>query len=262
VGEARVDDRRWIPPRIDVNMANPARVYDFLLGGTHNFPADRWSALRAVDDHPVLPAAALANRAFLQRAVRHLINAGVRQFIELGSGIPAGGHVHEIAQSVDPGATVVYVDADPVAAAHGHALLAGTDTAAMVAADVRDVPLVLAAPPLRRLISMSRPVGILAIDVLQWLADADDPAGVLGRYRDAVPPGSHVVVSHPVAESAGRRPDGATVRTPPAIAGLLEGWRPVPPGLVPIARWHPAGGEDPGDDAERVAYLAGVARQP
>jgi hypothetical protein len=256
-----VEDQAWIPAGTDVNQASPARVYDVHLGGWHNFPADRWSALRALDDNPLSSIAVLANRAFLQRAVRYLLGAGVRQFLDLGSGIPTGGHVHEVTQGVDSAVPVVYVDRDPVAVAHGEAILAGTDAAAMVRADVRDVPLVLAAPAVRRLIDFTRPVGVLAVDVLHGLADDDDPAGMLGRYRDAVGSGSHVAISHPVAEDGGRRPGVATPRGRDPITGMFAGWELVPPGVVPVANWAAGSGDALEGDQSRIGYLAGVARK-
>jgi hypothetical protein len=257
-----VEDRAWIPAGTDVNRASPARVYDVHLGGWHNFPADRWSAMRAVDDYPLSSATVLANRAFLQRAVRYLLGAGVRQFLDLGSGIPTGGHVHEVAHGVDPAVPVVYVDSDPVAAAHGDALLAGTESAAMIRADLHDVPLVLGAPAVRRLLDLTRPVGVLAVDVLQALSDDDDPAGVVGRYRDAVPTGSHLAISHPIADGGDPRPGVGRRRDRDAITSMFAGWELLPPGVVPVTSWSVGAYDGVEDDQGRIAYLAGVAKKP
>jgi hypothetical protein len=254
-------DRSWIPGGIDVNRPNPARVYDAHLGGLHNFPADRWSAQRGADNDPRSPLAALANRAFLQRAVRHLLAAGVRQFIDLGPGIPTAGHVHEMAHAVDPSIPVLYIDVDPVAVAHGQAILDGIESAAMVEADLRNVPSVLATPPFRRLIDRSRPVGIVAVDILQMIVDADDPAQLLSRYRDFVSPASRIVVSHPVIDGRDTEAGNGAgkARTRDAIAELLVGWDLVPPGLVPIAQWYADDRQGPADDGQRIAYLAATA---
>lgn len=264
----------WSPAGIDVNQASAARVYDYHLGGLHNFPADRWVAQRAAESMPDLPATVRANRAFLQRAVRYLCAAGVRQFLDLGSGLPTAGHVHEITHAVDPQARVVYVDVDPVAAAHGDAMLAGTDTAAMVRADLRDVPLVLAAPPVRRLLDFTQPVGVLMVAVLHLLPDTDDPPGVVARYRDAVPTGSHLVLSSPWPSPASTRPAAARAaaahqaidtdsrpHTRHHIAALFAGWDLVEPGITPIRQWHPDTNQVTAD-RERVTDLGGVARKP
>jgi hypothetical protein len=265
----------WAPAGIDVNQPSAARVYDYHLGGWHNFPADRWVAQRAAESMPDLPATVRANRAFLHRAVRYLCAAGVRHFLDLGSGIPTAGHVHEIAHAVDPQARVVYVDVDPVAVAHGEALLAGTDTAAIVRADLRDVPLVLAAPPVRRLIDFTRPIGVLMVDVLHLLPDTDDPAGVVARYRDALPTGSHLILSSPWSSPAGTRPATAPAaaarrgididsrpHTGDDIGALFAGWDLVEPGITPIGQWHPDTNDVVTADRERVADLGGVARKP
>ena len=264
----------WIPVGTDVNKPCLARVYDFYLGGWHHFPADRWVGEQAVQASPDLPAVARANREFLQRAVQHLSAAGVRQFLDLGSGIPTAGHVHEVAQQADPEARVVYVDIDPVAVAHGHALLAGIDTAAIVHTDLRDVPLVLAAPALRHLIDFTRPVGVLMISVLQLLPESDDPAGIVARYRDAVPAGSYLAVSHPTTATTpatpGRAPTaetpfhgagGGTPRSRDQVAGMFAGWQLIAPGLVDLAQRRPDHGNPSTATTDRHGHLAGVGRK-
>jgi hypothetical protein len=254
-------NRGWIPAGTDVNVACPARVRDALLGGCHHFPIDQWTARRAVDDHLVEPMAAAANRGFLQRAVRHLLAVGVRQFLDLGSGIPTAGHVHEIVHGVDPAFPVVYVDVDPVAVAHGTAILSSAENAAAVCADLRDVSQVLAAPAVRHLIDFACPVGIVAVDVLHLLADTDDPAGVLGRYREAVPARSHLVVSHVLASAATPDPQGETPRSRAGISNMFAGWDLVRPGLVPMSQWYADGGDGSPNGLEPTTYLAGVARK-
>jgi hypothetical protein len=240
----------WVPAGVDINAASPARVHDYHLGGLHNFPADRWVAQRAAENVPDLLAAVRANRAFLQRAVRYLCSAGVQQFLDLGSGIPTEGNVHEVAHAVDPTARVVYVDMDPVAAAHGKALLAGIYSAAMVRADLCDVRAVLASPDVRNIIDFSQPVAVLMVSVLHLLSDPNDPAGVIAHYRDAMPTGSHLVLSYPGRHRAGR------------IGAWFAGWELVEPGVTTVGQWR-ADERDialPGNDG--VADLGGVARKP
>lgn len=263
----------WVPAGIDVNQASAARIHDYHLGGLHNFPADRWVAERAVDNLPELPSVIRANRAFLQRAVRVLAEAGVRQFVDLGSGIPTAGNVHEVAHAVDPTTRVVYVDIDPVAVAHGTAMLAGIYGAAIVRADLRDVPRVLATPAVRDLIDFSEPVGVLMVAVLHLLADGDDPAHIIADYRDAVPTGSHLVLSHPgpgtrsgpasITTNAARHPGGQArrPRTDDEIRAWFDGWDLLEPGVTTVGRWRAEGGDLGSREQGRDTDLAGVARK-
>jgi S-adenosyl methyltransferase len=269
-----VDRPAWAPVEIDIQRPSPARIYDYHLGGSHNFAADRQLAEQLATIMPDLPLIMQANRAFLMRAVRLLADAGIRQFIDLGSGIPTVGNVHEIAQRAAPGSRVVYVDVDPVAVAHSRALLAGDDTVAVIRGDLRDVPLVLAAPELRRLIDFSRPVGLLMVAVLHFVPDRDDPAGIVRRYRDAVASGSYLVLSHAAATEDGPAPVGAelatatysravaeaALRTRAQVAGFLTGFEPVEPGVVYVNEWHPEAG--PENPARRLAQLVGIGRKP
>jgi SAM-dependent methyltransferase len=264
----------WVPADTDVNQANAARVYDHHLGGWHNFPADRWVAQRAVDGAPGLPTAVLTNRAFLQRTVRYLLSAGVRQFLDLGSGLPTAGNVHEAAHALQPTARVVYVEVDPVAVGHGRALLGTTDRVAMVQADLRDVPLVLAAPQTRQLIDFTAPVGVLMVCVLHLVPDGDDPAGLIGRYHDAVAAGSHLVLSHPgpgsvwntlhtstaITGRTDRRP--VELRTREAVTALFGSWQLVQPGVTEVAQWHTTGPDTLSGDRSSIGHFGGVARKP
>jgi hypothetical protein len=269
-----VDVLNWVPAGIDINAASAARIHDYHLGGLYNFPADRWVAERAAENLPELPAAVRVNRAFLQRAVRFLAAAGVRQFLDLGSGIPTAGNVHQIAHTIDPTARVVYVDVDPVAVAHGSAMLAGIYSAAMVRADLRDVRSILTAPPVREMIDFSEPVGVLMVSVLHLLSDSDDPAGVIAQYRDAVPAGSHFVVSHPGPAAAVSRPAAMPMnsgrhlpgqrsrsRTTGEITAWFDGWDLAEPGVTRVGRWR-VDAHDPGSaDHDLVTDLGGVGRK-
>lgn len=261
----------WAPAQIDIERPSPARIYDYHLGGSHNFAADRQAAEQIAAIMPELPLIMRANRAFLVRAVRFLADSGIRQFLDLGSGIPTRGNVHEIAQQAAPGARVIYVDQDPVAVAHGQALLDGNKEAAAIQADLRDVAGVLGAPDVERLIDFSQPVGVLMVAVLHFVPDRDDPAGIVARYRDAVVAGSYLVCSHAAASEDEQAPEGAdaateaysrsvteaTLRTRAEVAGLFAGFELVDPGVVYVNEWRPESDEPP----KRLAQLVGVGRK-
>src|SRR5689334_8693366 len=180
----------------DFERPNVARMYDYFLGGSHNFAVDRKAAAAVLAAVPGIRALARQNRNFLRRAVQYLAHQGVRQFLDLGSGIPTVGNVHEIAQRDAPGSRVVYVDIEPVAVSHSRTLLEDNPDTAVAQLDLRRPDQVLDSPEVRDLLDLTRPVAVLAVAVLHFLPDSDDPAGVLARYRDAVAPGSRLVVSH------------------------------------------------------------------
>ncbi|GLZ46047.1 hypothetical protein Acsp06_22320 [Actinomycetospora sp. NBRC 106375] len=262
----------WVPDGVDVERPSAARVYDHYLGGLHNFAADRAMAAAAVADWPELPRIMQANRAFLRRAVRHLADQGIDQFLDIGSGIPTVGNVHEVAQAVRPDARVVYVDIDPVAVAHSRALLADDPRTGVVQADLVDVDGVLGAPATRSLLDLSRPVGLLVVALLHFVGDERRPADVLARYREALAPGSHLVISHASADGA---PDRAgehqslyrrtatpmTMRTRDEVAGLLDGFTLVEPGLVFLPQWRPDDPSAPLTAPERFTGYAAVGRR-
>lgn len=268
-----MDRPDWAPAKIDVERPSPARIYDYHLGGSHNFAVDRQAAQQIAAIMPEMPLILRANRSFLRRAVRSLVGAGVRQFLDLGSGIPTVGNVHEIAQQAAPGSRVAYVDVDPVAVAHAQALLAGNSDTGVVRADLREVPLVLAAPEVRRLIDFSQPVGLLMVAVLHFVPDRDDPAGIVARYRDAVPAGSYLVLSHAAASEDEHAPAGAdeataaysrsvsefTLRTRTQVTDLFAGFDLIDPGVVYVTQWQP---ETDAEIAQRLPQLVGVAHKP
>jgi hypothetical protein len=263
---------------IDTNVANPARIYDYLLGGKDNFPVDREVAEQILAIAPVAREITRQNRAFLRRAVRFLAGeAGVRQFIDLGSGLPTQGNVHEIAQAVAPDTRVVYVDNDPVVVTHGRALLEGDHTVA-VRADLREPEAIVGDPQVQEVIDFDQPIAVLVVSVLHFVTDEHDPFGIVARFRDAVPAGSYLAISHgtkdiPVrpdmsaeemagmAAEAQRLYERAAVpivnRTKAEVERFFEGWDLVDPGLVFIQAWRP---DDPGS-ALPGGFYGGVGRK-
>jgi len=270
---ARVERPEWAPVGIDLDRPSAARVYDFYLGGFHNFAADREMGRQAVQMWPELPEIMRSNRGFLRRAVEFLVDAGVRQFLDLGSGIPTVGNVHEVAQRRAPDAKVVYVDNDPVAVEHSQAILAGDDRTEVVQADLRDPHAVLADPTVRGLLDLSRPTAVLMVAVLHFVPDEDDPTRLVARFREAVSSGSYLALSH---ATAGERADRAaehrglyqrtatpmTMRTREQVERLFDGWELVEPGLVSLPQWRPEPGSPELDRPERMPGLAGVGRKP
>jgi hypothetical protein len=269
--EARPD---WVPPGVDTRRANVARIYDYWLGGTHNFLADQDVGRAIVAVEPKMREIALANRAFLGRAVRFLAAAGINQFLDLGSGIPTSGNVHEIAQQADPGARVVYVDVDPVAIAHSKAILAGNDNAAIVEADLREPEKILAHDTVGRLIDFSRPVGLIVLAVLQFIADDANPGQIMAALRDVLAPGSYLVLGHATDEGSKQTVMQAAetvynrsvatqlhLRSRAKILRLFDGYDLLEPGLVYTPMWRPDAPVDvPGGPAE-YGVLVGVARK-
>ena len=260
----------WAPEDVDVERPSVARVYDYYLGGSHNFAADREFAEQILTLMPEATIVAQENRAFLRRAVRHLASHGIRQFIDLGSGIPTVGNVHEVAQSVDPEARVVYVDIDPVAYAHSRVILADNPHATVIRGDLRKPADVLADPRLLEHIDLDRPVGILLVAVLHFVPDADRPADIIAGYAGAAAPGSHVVVSHTTEEGMSEAGTEAvnlynrssrTVipRSTAEITRLLNGLTLVEPGVVHLPQWRPDTPEDA--DLTPMPGLAAVARR-
>lgn len=245
---ARVADPEAVP--------NLARMYDYYLGGSHNFAVDRAAADHAAAHAPHARTFARANRAFLQRVVVFLLAQGVDQFLDLGSGIPTVGNVHEITRPVNPDARVAYVDHEPVAVAAARHLLAGDRRTTVTHADIRDIDGVLSAPGVAGLLDFARPVAVLAVAVLHALPDRDDPAGVVAGYRDACPAGSYLAISHLAATSftlaeqdavrdvLDQTPTPVTMRTRDEVAALLAGFTLVPPGVVLLPHWRPDLGPD------------------
>jgi SAM-dependent methyltransferase len=259
----------WVGDDVDVETPSPARIYDYLLGGSHNLAVDRAVAEQIVVAMPDVRAGALANRSFLYRAVRFLAASGIRQFLDLGSGIPTAGNVHEIAQRTVPEARIVYVDSDAVAVAHSRALLAGNPRAGVVQSDVRDIDRIMASPEVARLIDPAEPVGLLMVAILHVIPDADDPAGLVAGLRDRVAPGSHLAIGHGtldnrpelgarLVEASKLTPTPLTMRSRAEIERFFDGFDLVEPGLVRVPLWHPDEGVDPRAEAELATQYGGV----
>ncbi len=269
----------WAGSGADPTKPNAARMYDFLLGGVHNFAVDREAAEQLVRAVPEAVPMAIHNRGFLRRAVSTLVASGVRQFLDLGSGMPTVGAVHQIAHRLDPSCHVVYVDVDLVAVEHARALVAGDDRVGAVCADLRDADMVLRDPVTRRLIDFTQPVAVLMLAVLHFIPDSDRPVDLIGAYRDATVPGSYLVITHgsqqgqPADKLAGMR-EGAEVyrrtstpyvdRDRAGVAALFDGYDLIPPGLVALPLWRPEepADEDPPEDPARFPVLCGVGVLP
>ena len=265
----------WVSPEVDMDHPSVARVYDYFLGGSHNFESDRAFAQEVLHGFPDIPNVVRENRAFLRRAVRHLCEAGIDQLLDLGSGIPTEGNVHEVAQSVNPRVRVVYVDRDPIAVIHSRQLLEADDRTETVLADVRDLPQVLELAAGAGL-DLERPTAVLAVALLHFFADADRPAELMAGYLAALPPGSHLAISHgsddgPRAFNRALRaydrddsPNPLHLRTPEEITALFGALELVPPGVVHLPSWRPDPSDD--DDEPRIAddfpVHAGVGRKP
>jgi hypothetical protein len=245
-----------------------ARVYDYYLGGSHNFAADRAFAEQVLKHMPELTVVAQSNRAFLRRAVRYLCEAGIRQFIDLGSGIPTVGNVHEIAHGLNESIRVAYVDNDPVAVAHSRAILADTPNTVVVNADLRKPADVLADASLRKLITFNEPIAVLLVSVLHFVSDEEEPANIVAGYLAPTVPGSYVAISaggrdHELNEREAealeayrRSPTPLYIRSLEEIRAFFDGVTIVEPGLVQPDQWRP----EPGDDDLILAASEGRAR--
>jgi hypothetical protein len=260
----------WAPAGIDLRRPNAARVYDYLLGGGANFEIDRVFARKLLEHVPEAAAVLRQNRAFLARAVRFCVGQGIRQFLDLGSGIPTVGNVHEIAQRLAPECRVVYVDNEPIAMAHCDLMLEDNDNAAAVLGDLLDVAAVLGSAPVRRLIDFAQPVAVILAAVLHFVPDEANPYDAVAGYVDAMAPGSFLVLSHGARtgqqryQSLRRMYDQsstpAAVRTREQIQAFMTGTEVVEPGVVWTPRWRPE--STTGDHPEAEVIYAAVGRKP
>ncbi|MFM9444389.1 SAM-dependent methyltransferase [Streptomyces acidiscabies] len=264
----------WAPENVDIDVPSSARAYDYVLGGTHNFEVDREMARKLVEAAPDLAAHARANRTFLQRAVRFLVDSGVRQFLDLGSGIPATGNVHEVALAMAPESRVVYVDFDEVAVAHSRSILAEVPGCAILREDIRNLDAILDHPDVRKLLDFDEPVAILMLAVLHAFPDTDDPGSLVRRLRDVVAPGSYLVISHATHELrveetrklehvTKESPTKLSMRSRAEIAAFLDGFDLVEPGMTWVSKWRDETQPGAAADSDRSDILwAGVGRKP
>lgn len=260
------------PFGIDTTVPTTARMYDFWLGGHDHFSADRIAALAVSEAAPETPLVAVENRKFLRRAVRYLATeGGIRQFLDIGTGLPTQGNVHQVAQAASPGARVVYVDNDPMVLAHSRALKTGGDTA-VIEADLREPGAILRHPATRALIDFSRPLAVLLVAVLHFIGASDDPHAVVAALLGACPPGSYLVLTHATDGISGGSAasvaehyrdhvaSGATLRSREEILRFFTGLELVEPGLVQVPYWRP---DEPAPaDAGKVWFLGAVGRKP
>jgi|SRR6266508_3606587 len=262
-----------MPPEIDPSIPHPARIYDYMLGGKDNFPADRKMAEEVFAMLPEVRSSVLQNRAFLQRAVRFLAGeAGIRQFIDIGTGIPTQGNVHEVVAPITRDARVVYVDNDPIVHIHANALLAG-DTATSILADLREPEAILDHPETREMLDLDQPVAILIVAILHFVPDEVKPVEIVGRLRDAMAPGSYLVLSHAtgdfhppevkakVARMYDRASSPMVLRSRAEVERFFDGLELVEPGLARVSTWRPEDGSADVDPQHSSIY-AGVGRKP
>ena len=265
-----MESEGWIPEGVPLEKPSAARIYDYLLGGYHNFEIDRTIADKMIGVFPDMKLSAQANRAFLGRAVTYTVEQGIAQILDLGSGIPTVGNVHEVAQAIDPAVRVVYVDIDPVAVAHSRSMLKDNANATAIRADVREPELILNHPELRGLLDFEQPVGLLLVTVLHYIVDDEKATNVVHTLGEALAPGSCVVIAHSAAEfnppeqvQLGELFGTASTtvsRYGEQIARFFEGFELVEPGLVYAPLWRPEGADDLLlDRPERAFTRAGVA---
>jgi SAM-dependent methyltransferase len=272
--ETSMERPAWAPQGIDISVPSVSRIYDYYLGGSHNFEVDREAARKAMEFMPGLPKIMQANRAFMRRTVNYAVSEGVTQFLDIGSGIPTFGNVHEVAQKASAESRVVYVDHDPVAVSHSRAVLDGNEQAVVVSADLRKPQQILDSPETTGLLDLERPVALLLVAVLHFLEDEDDPQSAVAELRDALAPGSLVIVTHasyegiPVPkEQAGGAVDvyqnirnPLVMRSREEIARFFEGYEMIEPGLVSMPLWRP---DTPAEQEDPYAFagFAGVGRK-
>jgi SAM-dependent methyltransferase len=271
----RMTERGLAARGIDTTTPNVARIYDYLLGGKDNFAADRAAAQQLIAATPDMAGIVRDNRAFIGRAIRYLVNeAGLRQFLDLGGGLPTQLNVHEMAQRIEPDARVVYVDNDPVVYLHGQVLLARDDRVAMVRADLRKPADILQHPDVLRLLDFTQPVAVVCASVLHFVPDEDEPHRAIAEYRDHVAPGSYLAISHGASATAEEDPGDVVgsvtsvyrqasaqlhVRPLSEIRRFFDGFDLVDPGLVWMTEWRPDPGIPPAGQPRSLR--AGVGRK-
>ncbi|MBB5936640.1 hypothetical protein FHS42_003715 [Streptomyces zagrosensis] len=254
---------------IDTSKPHPARMYDYYLGGRDNYEVDREAAERVIEMAAEARPSARANRQLLLRAVRHVVRQGVRQIIDIGTGIPTSPNTHEAAREIAPDVRVAYVDNDPIVATHAGAKLTNTTGTAFVLADARQPRTILDHPEIRSLIDFDQPVAVLLVAVLHFIKDEEDPAGIVGTLRDALPAGSYLVLTHGTTDFHGDGGGDASevykaatatlnLRDQAAVEALFAGFELLEPGVVQAPLWRPDGPVADAAESHRVAFYGGV----
>lgn len=264
-----MDRPSWATDDVDLTRPSVARVYDYFLGGSHHFEVDRQLAAQLLQTVPDIPQVMRTNRSFLRRAVQFMVDEGITQFLDIGSGIPTVGNVHEIAQATHPGARVVYVDKDPVAVAHGRHVLADNPDAAVIGGDLARPEDILASDEVQQFLDFDRPIGLLCVAVLHFLSDADHPHEAMDTLRDAIAPGSLLAISHGMpgrpetdqVKAAYQRASALNERSVGQIGLFFGDFEIVPPGLVYPSLWRPLSPDDVDERPERAPGLVGVGRK-
>ncbi|MER6459172.1 SAM-dependent methyltransferase [Streptomyces sp. NPDC001288] len=253
------------PVEIDTSKPHPARIYDYLLGGKDNYEVDRQAGDQLAAVAPEVWISVRANRGFLQRAVRHVIDSGVRQILDVGTGLPTSPNVHEIAQEAEADVRVAYVDNDPIVKAHADALLNRAGTTSIVLADLRDPKSVVEHPEVRRIIDFDQPVALFLVAILHFIRDAEEPERIVATLRDALPAGSFLVLSHATDDFAERSAAQAIYNNATASMNLrprarverfFEGFELVEPGLVQVPFWRPD--STPPEGSAQIGFYGAV----
>jgi len=267
-----VQSEEQVSNGIDHERPSASRIYDYLLGGANNFEVDRRVTEQMLAAYPELPLFAQANRAFLRRAVRLLVDRGIRQFLDVGSGIPTVGHVHEIAQRAAPDARIVYVDIDPVAVMHGQEILAGNARAVAIREDVRTPERILEHPEVTRLVDLDEPVAVLLAALLQFLPADIDLGDIVSRLTHRLPAGSYLVISHgtddgprdmaKMVDICRRAGIDLTWRGRDEVLALFRDFDLVAPGVVWVPQWHPELSDGTWDHPSLTALYGGVGCKP
>jgi hypothetical protein len=253
---------------IDTSRPHPARIYDYLLGGKDHYEVDRQAGDALAAAAPEARIGVRANRDFMRRAVRHVVEAGVHQILDIGTGLPTSPNVHETAQATAPDVRVAYVDNDPIVKVHGDALLSDTSATSIVLGDLRDPRAVVDHPDVRKVIDFDQPVAVLLVAVVHFLTEADKPEQIVATLRDALPAGSYLVLSHATGDFADRREAQAVYQNASASLNLrsraeverfFDGFDLVEPGLAQVPFWRPDA--PPPARSEEIGFYGGVARK-
>jgi hypothetical protein len=264
-------DADYVAPEIDTSRPSVARIYDAILGGKDNFAADRAVAELAHKAFPDGGRAAFINRELLGRAVRYMVEQGITQFLDLGSGLPTVQNTHQIAQAADPSARVVYIDNDPIVLAHGRALLAENSSTTVVTADLREPAQVWSLPEVNGFLDLSKPVGLILNAVIHHVLDEEDPYGIVGRYQELLAPGSYLLLTHfsnssqearALEEVLLRTLGRGQLRSRAEITRFFDGLDIVEPGVTYLPEWHPDEPVPATYGISELLYIGGLGRKP